>query len=177
MDTHHKGPLNLCITVFGQVPPGQELRRSGAPTRSGSAASFGDGWRSTRCWARSNCCSKSCACTPAARAPDTASAPAGAARHASAAADVATACAATWAISWSLPGVGAELDADALLASDAISADLRALPRERALHQVLAGRRREGTDLHRTGWLWRLRHERPETLTVMGHVDGLAGGS
>jgi thiamine-monophosphate kinase len=25
-----KGPLNLCITVFGQVPPGQELRRSGA---------------------------------------------------------------------------------------------------------------------------------------------------
>ncbi len=24
------GPLNLCITVFGQVPPGQALRRSGA---------------------------------------------------------------------------------------------------------------------------------------------------
>ena len=24
------GPLNLCITVFGEVPPGQALRRDGA---------------------------------------------------------------------------------------------------------------------------------------------------
>ena len=24
------GPLNICITVFGEVPPGQALRRDGA---------------------------------------------------------------------------------------------------------------------------------------------------
>jgi hypothetical protein len=42
------GPLNLCITVFGQVPPGQALLRSGArpATSSGSAARWAmRGWR------------------------------------------------------------------------------------------------------------------------------------
>jgi len=52
------GPLNLCLTVFGEVPAGQALRRDGArpATNSGSAAAWATpAWPSARCAANGRC--------------------------------------------------------------------------------------------------------------------------
>ena len=50
---HHAGPLTICITVFGEVPPGQALLRDGA--RAGDDLWVSQARSATRAW-RSRCC-------------------------------------------------------------------------------------------------------------------------
>lgn len=139
-----KGPLNLCITVFGQVPPGQELRRSGA--RAGDEVWVSGQLGDARLALDALLGEIELAPEVLARARQRLERPTprlalGLALRgiASAAADVSDGLCGDLGHILVASGVGAELDADALLASDAISADLRALPRERALHCALAG--------------------------------------
>ena len=139
-----KGPLNLCITVFGQVPPGQELRRSGA--RAGDEVWVSGQLGDARLALDALLGEIELAAEVLARVRQRLERPTprlalGLALRgiASAAADVSDGLCGDLGHILNASGVGAELDADALLASDAISADLRALARERALHCALAG--------------------------------------
>ncbi|MEO0002535.1 MAG: hypothetical protein RLZZ22_227 [Pseudomonadota bacterium] len=139
-----KGPLNLCITVFGQVPPGQELRRSGA--RAGDEVWVSGQLGDARLALDALLGEIDLAPEVLARARQRLERPTprlalGLALRgiASAAADVSDGLCGDLGHILAASGVGAELVADALLASSAISADLRALPRERALRCALAG--------------------------------------
>jgi hypothetical protein len=105
-----QGPLNICITVFGEVPAGRRpccaAARSRATT-SMSAARWGTpGWRWRHCTGASRCnCPKRCwrLRTPAPGAAHTPRRPgAGPARRGQRSAPTsATACSATWATSCS----------------------------------------------------------------------------
>ena len=139
-----RGPLNLCITVFGQVPPGQELRRSGARTsdevwvsgqlgdaRLALDALLGDIELAPEVLVRAR---------QRLERPTPRLALGLALRGiASAAADVSDGLCGDLGHILTASGVGAELEIDALLASSAISADLRTLPRDHALRCALAG--------------------------------------
>ncbi|MEY5099238.1 MAG: hypothetical protein RJA36_1957 [Pseudomonadota bacterium] len=140
-----QGPLNLCITVFGQVPPGRELRRSGA--RAGDevwvSGTLGDARLALeallgvqplapevlqRARARLERPTPRLALGLALRG------------IASAAADVSDGLGGDLGhILDSSGGLGAEIELDRLLPSAAVSADLRARPREQLLRCVLAG--------------------------------------
>ncbi|MCX7251756.1 MAG: thiamine-phosphate kinase [Burkholderiales bacterium] len=139
-----KGPLNLCITVFGQVPPGQELRRSGA--RAGDEVWVSGQLGDARLALDALLGEIELAPEVLARARQRLERPTprlalGLALRgiASAAADVSDGLCGDLGHILAASGVGAKLAADALLASSAISADLRALPREHALRCALAG--------------------------------------
>lgn len=139
-----KGPLNLCITVFGQVPPVQELRRSGA--RVGDEVWVSGQLGDARLALDALLGEIELAPEVLARARQRLERPTprlalGLALRgiASAAADVSDGLCGDLGHILAASGVGAELAADALLASSAISADLRALPREHALRCALAG--------------------------------------
>jgi thiamine-monophosphate kinase len=138
------GPLNLCITVFGQVPPGQALRRDAA--RVGDdiyvSGTLGDA-RLALEMLRGTVEMNSAAWH---RARQRLERPTPRVALGQALRGVAHACA---DVSDGLVGdlghileasrVNAVLWADALLASSAVSNDVRALPREQALTCALAG--------------------------------------
>lgn len=139
-----KGPLNLCITVFGQVPPGQELRRSGA--RAGDEV-----WVSGQLGDARLALEALLGETPLppdllARTRQRLERPTprlalGLALRgiASAAADVSDGLCGDLGHILAASGVGAELELGALLASSALSADLRARPRPQLLRCALSG--------------------------------------
>ncbi len=139
-----RGPLNLCITVFGQVPPGQELRRSGA--RAGDEVWVSGQLGDARLALEALLGEIALAPDMLARARQRLERPTprlalGLALRgiASAAADVSDGLCGDLGHILAASGVGAELAIDALLNSSAISADLRTLAREHALRCALAG--------------------------------------
>lgn len=138
------GPLNLCITVFGQVPAAQALKRSGAEPGDDIYVSgtLGDArlalevlrgtvdvnaetWKRAR--QRLECPTPRLALGQALRG------------VAHACADVSDGLAGDLGHILDASGVCAQLWADDLLASGAVTDDVRALPREQALTCVLAG--------------------------------------
>jgi thiamine-monophosphate kinase len=139
-----QGPLNLCITVFGQVPPGQELRRSGA--RVGDevwvSGSLGDARLALE--ALLGECELTAEMLARVRRrlerPTPRLALGLALRGiASAAADVSDGLCGDLGHILEASGVGAELELDALLASNALSADLGTRPLQQQLRCALAG--------------------------------------
>lgn len=139
-----KGPLNLCITVFGQVPPGQELRRSGAGAGDEVwvSGSLGDARLALEALLGE------CELDPAVLArvrqrlerPTPRLALGLALRGiASAAADVSDGLCGDLGHILEASGVGAELELDALLASGALSDDLRTRPLLQQQRCALAG--------------------------------------
>ena len=125
------GPLNICITVIGQVPAGQALLRSGA--RAGDelwvSGTLGDAraalevFRGTLDAARRRL--RDAAPRDGAAASRASRWASGCAAWPAAPSTSATACSATWAMCCAAPAVGARLDVDALPRS----AQLAALPR------------------------------------------------
>ncbi len=138
------GPLNLCITVFGQVPAAQALKRSGAQPGDdiyvsgtlgdarlalevlrGTVDVSAETWKRAR--QRLECPTPRLALGQALRG------------VAHACADVSDGLAGDLGHILDASGVCAQLWADDLLASGAVTDDVRALPREQALTCVLAG--------------------------------------
>jgi thiamine-monophosphate kinase len=138
------GPLNLCITVFGQVPAAQALKRSGAEPGDdiyvsgtlgdarlalevlrGTVDVSAETWKRAR--QRLECPTPRLALGQALRG------------VAHACADVSDGLAGDLGHILDASGVCAQLWADDLLASGAVTDDVRALPREQALTCVLAG--------------------------------------
>lgn len=139
-----QGPLNISITVFGQVPPGQELRRSGA--RAGDLVWVSGRLGDARLALEALLGQTALAPELLARTRQRLERPTprldlGLALRgiASAAADVSDGLCGDLGHILAASGVGADLELGALLGSDAISADLRTQPRERALRCALAG--------------------------------------
>ena len=139
-----KGPLNLCITVFGQVPPWQELRRSGA--RAGDevwvSGTVGDARLALEALLGETPLPPDVLARSRQRLerPTPRLALGLALRGiASAAADVSDGLCGDLGHILAASGVGAELELGALLASSALSADLRARPRPQLLRCALAG--------------------------------------
>ncbi len=139
-----RGPLNLCITVFGQVPPGQELRRSGAGAGDEVwvSGSLGDARLALEALLGE------CELDPAVLArvrlrlerPTPRLALGMALRGiASAAADVSDGLCGDLGHILEASGVGAELELDALLAAGALSDDLRTRPLLQQQRCALAG--------------------------------------
>ena len=139
-----RGPLNLCITVFGQVPAGQALRRSGAQAgddlyvsgRLGDARLALEAYRGTarlgpaalaRAQARMDRPTPRLALGRALRG------------VASAAIDLSDGLFGDLGHILAASGVKAALQVDALLDSCAVSDDVRAQPRALALTCVLTG--------------------------------------
>ena len=139
-----QGPLNLSLTVFGQVPPGRELRRSGA--RAGDEVWVSGQLGDARLALEALLGEIELAPDVLARTRQRLERPTprlalGLALRglASAAADVSDGLCGDLGHVLAASGVGADLELGALLGSSAISADLRAQPRERALRCALAG--------------------------------------
>jgi thiamine-monophosphate kinase len=139
-----RGPLNLCLTVFGQVPPGQELRRSGA--RAGDEVWVSGQLGDARLALEALLGETELAPATLARArlrlerPTPRLALGLALRGiASAAADISDGLCGDLGHILAASGVGAELHPDALLESAAASPDLRSRPRTQALRCALAG--------------------------------------
>jgi thiamine-monophosphate kinase len=139
-----QGPLNLCITVFGQVPPGQELRRSGA--RAGDeiwvSGQLGDARLALD--ALLGECELPAAMLARVRQrlerPTPRLALGLALRGvASAAADISDGLCGDLGHILNASGVGAELELDALATSGALSADLRTRPLAQQRCCALAG--------------------------------------
>lgn len=139
-----KGPLNLCITVFGQVPPGQELRRSGAHTGDEVwvSGTLGDARLALEALLGETTLAPDLLTRTRQRLErPTPRLALGLALCgiASAAADVSDGLCGDLCHILAASGVGAELDLDVLLASSALSADLRTRPRPQLLRCALAG--------------------------------------
>ncbi len=139
-----KGPLNLCITVFGQLPPEQELRRSGA--RAGDevwvSGTLGDARLALEALLGETPLPPDMLPRPRPRLerPTPRLALGLALRGvASAAADVSDGLCGDLGHILDASGVGAELSLGALLASSALSADLRTRTRPQLLRCALAG--------------------------------------
>lgn len=139
-----KGPLNLCITVFGQVPPGQELRRSGA--RPGDevwvSGQLGDARLALEALlGETELPSDLLERTRQRLERPTPRLALGLALRgiASAAADVSDGLCGDLGHILDASGVGAELELDALAASGALSTDLKTRPRAQQLRCALAG--------------------------------------
>jgi len=140
-----RGPLNLCLTVFGQVPPGRELRRSGA--RAGDEVWVSGTLGDARLALEALLGTEPLAPEVLQRARQRLERPTprlalGLALRgiASAAADVSDGLGGDLGHILERSGdLGAEIELDRLLASAAVSADLRARPREQQLRCVLAG--------------------------------------
>ncbi|MEN9904728.1 MAG: hypothetical protein RLZZ555_1293 [Pseudomonadota bacterium] len=139
-----RGPLNLCITVFGQVPPGQELRRSGAAAGDEVWVSgqLGDARLALEAL------QGDCELAPEmlARVRQRLERPAprlalGLALRgiASAAADVSDGLCGDLGHILEASGVGAELELDALADSAALSQDLKTRPQPQQMRCALAG--------------------------------------
>ena len=139
-----RGPLNLCLTVFGQVPPGRELRRSGA--RAGDEVWVSGQLGDARLALEALLGQTELAPEMLARArlrlerPTPRLALGLALRGiASAAADISDGLCGDLGHILAASGVGAELYPDALLESAAASPDLRSRARAQALRCALAG--------------------------------------
>ena len=134
------GPLNICITVIGQLPAGQALLRSGA--RAGDelwvSGTLGDARAALECFRGTLAVDAAGLRTPAPRdgaARTARGAGPAAARHRDAAPSTsATACSATWRHILRRSGVGARLDADALPRSAVLAGLAPALQLECLLH-------------------------------------------
>lgn len=139
-----RGPLNLCITVFGQVPPGQELRRSGAGAGDEVWVSGTLGDARLALEALLGECELPADMLQRVRQRLERPAPRlalGLALRgiASAAADVSDGLCGDLGHILEASGVGAELDLDALAGSNALSADLGSRPLQQRLRCALAG--------------------------------------
>ncbi len=139
-----QGPLNLCLTVFGQVPPGQELRRSGA--RAGDevwvSGQLGDARLALE--ALLGACELPAAMLARVRQRLERPVPRlalGLALRgvASAAADISDGLCGDLGHILNASGVGAELELDALAASGALSTDLQTRPMQQQRRCALAG--------------------------------------
>jgi thiamine-monophosphate kinase len=139
-----RGPLNLCLTVFGQLPPGQELRRSGA--RAGDevwvSGQLGDARLALE--AMLDECELPAAMLARVRQrlerPTPRLALGLALRGvASAAADISDGLCGDLGHILAASGVGAKLELDTLTASDVMSADLKTRPFQQQLRCALAG--------------------------------------
>lgn len=139
-----RGPLNLCVTVFGQVPPGQALRRSGARVDDDVwvSGTLGDARLALEALLGQQMLPPEVLLRTRRRLewPTPRLALGRALRGvAHAAADVSDGLCGDLGHILAASGVGAELAVDALLSSAAVSDDVRNRPREQALRCVLAG--------------------------------------
>lgn len=140
-----RGPLNLSVTVMGQVPPGQALRRSGAQVGDDIwvSGTLGDARLALEVFRGSGAALSSeefLAVRERLERPQPRLALGRALRGvAHAAADVSDGLLGDLGHILEASGVGAALQVDELLASPAVSNVVRRLPREQALTCVLTG--------------------------------------